>query len=412
MAARGLEQTNLVWAPVGPPQPRPVIRPRRSPLKQHVGVYAELPSRDRRPAEAQLLLARIRRLCPACSIFARGLDLEYSLLRCGIPCKSLGAGSMHGSSVPCAVGEFVASSSVGKGRISMKRALFALVVTVALGALSCTASAQDGSVMKRIAESKTITIGHRDASVPLSYLGPDGKAQGYSIDICLKIADAAKEELKLDKLDVRFVPLTPQTRIPLLTAGTVDIICESSTHTIGRSRQISFLNTTFLTGSKLLVRKTSGIKKIEDMTDKVLVAVLGTTNEKAAQAEIDAKKIKIKGDIVKVKDHSQAMLNLEQGRADAYVSDDVVLYGLKSASKNPDEWEIVGPYFSYDPYGMMIPRNNDDFRLLGDKTIAKLIQTGEMNAIYKKWFEPGPTNINYPMSDRLRENFQLIALPD
>jgi glutamate/aspartate transport system substrate-binding protein len=296
--------------------------------------------------------------------------------------------------------------------IFMKRALLPLIASVILGAVSCSASAQDGPVMKRIAETKTVSIGHRDASVPLSYLGPDGKVQGYSIDICLKIVDAAKEELKLDKIDVRFVPLTPQTRIPLLTAGTVDIICESSTHTIGRSRQISFLNTTFLTGSKLLVRKNSGIKKIEDMTDKVLVAVLGTTNEKAAQAEIDAKKIKIKGDIVKVKDHSQAMLNLEQGRADAYVSDDVVLYGLKSASKNPDEWEIVGPYFSYDPYGMMIPRNNDDFRLLGDKTIAKLIQSGEMNAIYKKWFEPGPTNINYPMSDRLKENFQLIALPD
>jgi glutamate/aspartate transport system substrate-binding protein len=299
-----------------------------------------------------------------------------------------------------------------KEGISMKRAFLALIVTVALGVLPCTASAQDGPVMKRIAETKTITIGHRDASVPLSYLGPDGKVQGYSIDICLKIVDAAKEELKLDKIDVRFVPLTPQTRIPLLTAGTVDIICESSTHTIGRSRQISFLNTTFLTGSKLLVRKTTGIKNIEDMTDKVLVAVLGTTNEKAAQAEIDGKKIKIKGEIVKVKDHSQAMLNLEQGRADAYVSDDVVLYGLKSASKNPDEWEIVGPYFSYDPYGMMIPRNNDDFRLLGNKTIAKLIQSGEMHAIYKKWFEPGPTNINYPMSDRLKENFQLIALPD
>lgn len=272
--------------------------------------------------------------------------------------------------------------------------------------------AQDGPVMRRIAETKTITIGHRDASVPLSFIGQDGKVQGYSIDICLKIAEAAKEELKLDKLDVKFVPLTPQTRIPLLTAGTVDIICESSTHTLGRSRQISFLNTTFLTGSKLLVRKSSGIKKIEDMKDKVLVAVLGTTNEKAAQAEIDAKKIAIKGEIVKVKDHSQAMLNLEQGRADAYVSDDVVLFGLKSTAKNPDEWEIVGPYFSYDPYGMMIPRNNDDFRLLGNKTIALLVRSGEIDAIYKKWFDPGVTNIQYPMSDRLRENLQLIALPD
>jgi glutamate/aspartate transport system substrate-binding protein len=294
----------------------------------------------------------------------------------------------------------------------MKRAFAAVIPFATAISLSGAASAQDGPVMKRIAETKTITIGHRDASVPLSYLGADGKAQGYSVDLCLKIADAAKEELKLDKIEVKFVPLSPQTRIPLLTAGTVDIICESSTNTLGRSRQISFLNTTFLTGSKLLVRKTSGIKKIEDLTDKVLVAVLGTTNEKAAQVEIDTKKIKIKGEIIKVKDHSQAMLNLEQGRADAYVSDDVVLYGLKSAAKNPDEWEIVGPYFSYDPYGMMIPRNNDDFRLLGNKTITRLIQSGEMEAIYAKWFTPGPTKINYPLSDRLKENFQLIALPD
>ena len=107
----------------------------------------------------------------------------------------------------------------------MKRVFAAVVAVAALAALPGAASAQDGPVMKRIAETKTITIGHRDASVPLSYLGPDGKAQGYSIDICLKIADAAKEELKLDKIEVKFVPLTPQTRIPLLTAGTVDIIC-------------------------------------------------------------------------------------------------------------------------------------------------------------------------------------------
>ena len=105
----------------------------------------------------------------------------------------------------------------------------------------------------------------------------------------------------------------------------------------------------------------------------------------ARQEKKDGKEVK--GEIVKVKDHSQAMLNLEQERADAYVSDDVVLYGLKSTSKNPDEWEVVGPYFSYDPYGIMIPRNNDDFRLLGNKTIARLIQSGEMEAIYKKWFD-------------------------
>ena len=165
----------------------------------------------------------------------------------------------------------------------MKRALAVAFTTAVLATSPDVASAQDGPVMKRIAETKTMTIGHRDASVPISYLGPDGKVQGYSIDICLKIADAAKEELKLDTLEVKFVPLNPQTRIPLITAGTVDMICETSTHTLGRLRQVSFLNITFLTGSKLLVRKSSGIKKIEDLTDKVLVAVLGGTNERAAQ---------------------------------------------------------------------------------------------------------------------------------
>ena len=288
-----------------------------------------------------------------------------------------------------------------------------LLGTVLLALAPLSALAQDGPTMKRIAETKTLTIGHRDASVPLSYVGPDGRAQGYSIDICLKIAEAAKEELKLDKLEVKFVPLSPQTRIPLLTAGTVDIICESSTHTIGRSRQVAFLSTTFLTGSKLLVRRDSGIKSLDDLNGKALVAVLGTTNEKAAQVEIEKKGIKLRGgEITKVKDHSQAMLNLEQGRADAYVSDDVVLFGLASAAKNPAEWEVVGPYFSFDPYGMMIARNNDDFRLLGDKTIAQLARTGELQKIYEKWFVPGPTNINYPMSDRLKSDFDLVAFPE
>src|SRR5262249_60392972 len=172
----------------------------------------------------------------------------------------------------------------------MKRLGAAIVIAALVGALQGAARAQDGPVMRRIAETKTITIGHRDASVPLSYLGPDGKRQGYSIDICLKIADAAKEELGLDKLEVKFVPLTPQTRIPLLTAGTVDIICESSTHTLGRSRQISFLNTTFLTGSKLLVRKTSGIKRIEDMAEKVLGCLLGTPHGEGGDGRIFSNK--------------------------------------------------------------------------------------------------------------------------
>src|SRR5882762_3499759 len=130
-----------------------------------------------------------------------------------------------------------------------------LLALVGVIATRTTGSAADGDILKRISDTKTVTIGHRDKAVPLSFVDSDGQAKGYSIDICVKIAEAAAKQLKIDKLNIKFLPITQQTRIPLLTAGTVDIICESSTHTFGRSEQVSFLNTTFLTGTKLLVRK-------------------------------------------------------------------------------------------------------------------------------------------------------------
>jgi glutamate/aspartate transport system substrate-binding protein len=246
--------------------------------------------------------------------------------------------------------------------------------------------------------------------VPFSFIDSSGKPQGYAIDICLKIAEAIKTDYKLDKLDIKYVVVTPQTRIPLIANGTANVECSSTTITTGRMKQVEFLTPIFITGTKLMVRKGSGITKMEDLEGKTLLALAGTTNEKAALAEIAKRKLNVK--MVKVKDHPQALLNLEQGRADAYTSNDVVLYGIRTMAKNPSDYEVVGPFYSYDPFSIMLPKNDSDFRALGLRVISNLYTSGEIFTLYKKWFEPGPTNINLPMDDDLKAALRLNAFAE
>lgn len=271
------------------------------------------------------------------------------------------------------------------------------------------ASAQDSPTLKRIKERGSISIGHREASVPFAYIAEGGKVIGYSIDLCMKIVDEIKKELKMDKLEVKLVPVTPQTRIPLLANGTIDMECGSTTNNLTRSKQVDYLPITFITGTKLLVKKGSGIKEIEDLKGKSIGLALGTTNEKAIK-EV-AEKLKIDLKYVMVKDHTQGWLNLENGRTDAYATDDVLLYGLISKAKDPSQWEVVGRFLSYDPYGIMVPRNDSEFRLIGTRTLADLMRSGEMRKIYDKWFNPGPTKINMPISADLKKAFEIQALP-
>lgn len=286
------------------------------------------------------------------------------------------------------------------------------VVVAGLIAMSTltTQSAVAESSLEKIVANKTFSIAYREESVPFSFIDSSGKPQGYAIDVCLKIAEAIKTEFKLDKLDIKFVPITPQTRIPLIANGTANVECSSTTITTGRMKQVEFLAPIFITGTKLMVRKGSGITKIEDLEGKTLLSLAGTTNEKAAQAEIAKRGLKV--NMVKVKDHPQALLNLEQGRADAYTSNDVVLYGIRTMAKNPGDYEIVGPFYSYDPFSIMIPKNDTDFRALALRVMSNLYTSGEIFTMYKQWFEPGPTNINLPMSDDLKNALRLNAFPD
>ena len=272
-----------------------------------------------------------------------------------------------------------------------------------------TASAQEGSfVLKRIMERGTINMGHREASVPFAYI-KDGKVQGYSIDLCNKFIEKIKATLKMPSLKVKHVAVTSQTRLALIANGTIDMECGSTTNNLTRQKQVDYLPVTFITGTKLASKKGSGITEIEDMNGKVIALSQGTTNEKAVKRIMKAQGIKIK--IVNVKDHPQAWLALTSGRVDAYATDDVLLYGLISKSKNPDQWQVTGRFLSYDPYGLMVPRNDSTYRRIGTILLADLMRSGEMLEIYNKWFNPGPTNINMPISDTLSTAFVIQALP-
>ncbi len=288
-----------------------------------------------------------------------------------------------------------------------KLSLFTLAAAFVLS--SPTSFAADSRVLERIKERGSINMGHRESSVPFSYIGRDGEPQGYSIDLCMKIIDAVKKELKMPKLEINLVPVTSQTRIALMANGTIDIECGSTTNNLTRQKQVDYLPVTFITGTKIASRKGSGITELEDLDGKTVALSLGTTNEKAIKRVAKANGINIK--TLMVKDHPQGWLSVESGRADAYASDDVLLYGLISKSKKPDNFQVTGRFLSYDPYGIMVPQNDSLYRRIGTVTMADLMRSGEARKIYDKWFNPGPTNINMPISDALKMAFEIQALP-
>lgn len=272
-----------------------------------------------------------------------------------------------------------------------------------------TVAAELYGTLKKIKDTGTIVVGHREASIPFAYMGPEGKPIGYSMDLCYRIVDKIKADLNIPNLKIELKPVTSQTRIPLLANKTIDIECGSTTNNLTRSQQIDYLAITFITGTKMAVKKNSNIKEIEDLNGKAIALSLGTTNEKAVKRVAQEKGLKIKYHMVK--DHPQGWLALETGRVDAYATDDVLLYGLISKSKNPADYKVVGRFLSYDPYGIMVRRDDSAMRLLGNTVLADLMRSGEMRKIYDKWFNPGPTNIKMPISDTLSKAYEIQALP-
>ena len=200
--------------------------------------------------------------------------------------------------------------------------------------------AQDGGTLKKVKETGSITLGFRELSVPFSYLDDKQQPVGFAMDICYKIVDAVKKELKLDKLEVKLNPVTSATRIPLMANGTIDLECGSTTNNVERQKQVWFTNTHFLTASRYVTKKASNINKIDDLKGKTIVSTSGTTNIKQATEANAAKNLGMT--IMPAKDHAEAFLMVETDRAVAFVMDDILLASLVAGSKTPDGLQDFG----------------------------------------------------------------------
>lgn len=287
----------------------------------------------------------------------------------------------------------------------MKRVALLVVALVAAAGITTASAAELTGTLKKIKDTGTIKIGHRDASIPFSYLDDQQKPIGYGVEICMKIVDAVKAELKTPGLKVEFVPVTSQTRIPILTGGNIDLECGSTTNSVERQKQVAYAPTYFVTGTRIVVKKSSGIKGYDDLKGKPVVFTQGTTNERAMKAHNDEKKLGI--NFIPTKDHAESFLALETGRAAAWPSDDILLYSMMAIAKKPDDYAVVGEFLSDDPYGIMLRKNDPAFKKIVDDTVIGLYKSGDINAIYKKWFEspipPKNINLNFPMSEGLKE---------
>ncbi len=243
--------------------------------------------------------------------------------------------------------------------------------------------------------------------MPFSYTGNDGEPVGYTIDICMHVVNAIEQRLEVEELDIEWVSVTPQTRIPLIANRTLDMECGSTTNNLTRQQQVDFAYITYITGTKILTKKESGIEDVDDLSGNVIALAQGTANERVIKEEIEKRGIE-SVDILSVRDHSEGFLALETDRVDAYSTDDILLAGLIAKARNPDDYHIVGEFLSYEPYAIMLPQNDSQFRHVVNSTLAELFRSGEINEIYEEWFEP----MGVPMSEELKASVRLHSLPE
>ncbi len=261
--------------------------------------------------------------------------------------------------------------------------------------------------LKKIKESGTITIGHRDSSIPFSYYDDKQNVVGYAMDICMKIVDAVKAELKMPTLQVKLNPVTSATRIPLMANGTVDLECGSTTNNIERQKQVSFTNTHFVTANRYVAKKASNIKTLADLKGKTVVSTSGTTNLKWLTEENGKQNLGMS--ILTAKDHAEAFLMVETDRASAFFMDDILLASLVAGAKTPGDYVIGSEAYSIEPYGIMLRREDPAFQKVADNATAQLYKSGAIMPIYEKWFQkpvpPKSINLNLPVSPQLKNEF-------
>ena len=258
--------------------------------------------------------------------------------------------------------------------------------------------------LKKIKETGTITLGHRESSIPFSYYDDKQQVIGYSQELMLKVVDAVKADLKLAKLDIKLMPVTSSNRITLVQNGTVDFECGSTTNNTERQKQVGFSNTIFIIGTRLMAKKDAGIKDFADLAGKNVVTTAGTTSERLIRKMNEDKKMGM--NVISAKDHGEAFLTLETGRAVAFMMDDALLYGEMAKARKASDWVVVGTPQSYEAYGCMLRKDDPAFKKLVDGALAKVMTSGDVEAIYSKWFmqpiPPKGLNLGFPLSESMK----------
>lgn len=282
--------------------------------------------------------------------------------------------------------------------------------SVILGAvliMSMAGAASAKGALDRIRETQSITIAHRDASVPFSYLD-DGKPIGYAVDLCLKIADAVRRELKLPALKIKYLSVTPSTRIPAIMNGEADLECGSTTNNVGRREQVAFTIPHFLASARMVARADAGIRNWVDLRNKRVVTTSGTTTVMLLNDRDKVRALNLK--LIEGRDHAESFSMVERSEAEVFVMDDVLLYGLRANAKVPERFLVMGDALSAEPYAIMLPKGDAEFKSIVDLEMARIIHDGEIYQIYKKWFEtpipPKGINMNMPMGYLLRGIFR------
>ena len=276
--------------------------------------------------------------------------------------------------------------------------------------MACTAAgafAESSPTLERIAQTGTITLGHRESSIPFSYLNGT-QPVGFAMDLCMRVVDALKVQTKRPDLKVNYQMVTSSNRLPLVQNGTVDLECGSTTNNTVRQKEVAFTLNHFYTGTRLLTRKDSGITKLADLKGKTLATTAGTTNLQVLRRLIHDSNLEV--NMLSAKDHADAVLLVESGRAVAFGMDDILLYGFAAAATKPADWAVVGEPIQVEPYAIMLRRDDPEFKKVVDAAMLKTIQSGEFEVLYRKWFQspipPKNVNLNVPISEDLKRHLK------
>ena len=289
----------------------------------------------------------------------------------------------------------------------MKFSIPMTAIVLAAG-LTTTAGAQ---TLQKIAGANKITVSYREASVPFSYLIGSSKAVGFSVELSEAIIDDVRKKLKKPNLEVAYMSVTSQNRIPLLVNGTYDLECGSTTNNTARAKDVAFSTNIFYTGTRLLVKKSSDIKNYADLAKKTVASTTGTTNAQVIRKYNADKKLDLQ--LVLGKDHDDSLLLVESDRAVAFAMDDILLFGLIANSKDPAALQVVGDSLQVEPYACMVRKDDPEFKKLVDGTLNHMMKSGEFTRLYTKWFmspiPPKGVNLNLPMGAELKDNLKALS---